>query len=102
MSEAYENMKVQSQLKNTTIGMVLAFCFGSLGLMYSTIKGGLIMLIPTGIAVVLCLTGIGLIVGLPMLFAISVVNAIWAKKACEAHNESVFSMHESEKAHKAA
>lgn len=77
-----ENQKivvVQGAVKSTMVAVILAFLFGPLGMMYSTITGGVIMLIISLIVGLLTL-GFGLLFTWP-------VCVIWAALAADRQNK---------------
>lgn len=88
MSVNVDELRIKSQMKNPNMGMALAFFFGFIGLFYSSPKGSLIMFIPTVVAGVLTAITFGL--GIVLFVPITVINCIWANKACNSHNEKLF------------
>ena len=69
--------------KNMGIALVLAFLFGPLGLFYSTVKGGLIMV---GIAFLVAILTLG--IGLPLVW---IPCVIWAYIATNKYNKELMS-----------
>lgn len=69
--------------KSVFLAVILAFFFGPLGMFYSTVAGGLIMLLLTFIVVPLTL-GLGLLVLIPM-------NLVWAGLAASSSNRRLLS-----------
>ena len=69
--------------KNAGLAAGLALFFGPLGMLYSTIKGAVVMLIVNPI-VGLFTVGIGLIITFP-------IGAFWAYKAAVKYNENLLS-----------
>ncbi len=67
--------------KNVGVAFMLAFFFGPLGLLYSTILGGIVMLI-VSVVVALITLGFGLIVTWPICI-------IWAIIAVNIHNKKI-------------
>lgn len=73
--------KVVVASKSMAVAIILAILFGPLGMLYSTVKGGVIMLILFAIVGVLTV-GIGLFVLWP-------ICVIWAAVAANAHNNQM-------------
>lgn len=67
--------------KSVGVALLLTFLFGPLGMFYSTVKGAIIMLIATGIALVFTF-GIGCFITWP-------VCMIWAAVAASNYNKSL-------------
>jgi len=65
--------------KSMGVAILLAFLFGPLGLLYATVKGGLIMM---GISVLVGIVTFGL--GLVVIWPVCMV---WAAVASKNHNE---------------
>lgn len=76
---------ILTQSKSTGVAVILALLFGGLGLLYATVKGGIIMSIVTVVAWITIVVGIGLIL-VPICHLVSV---IWAVTAVNAHNQSL-------------
>lgn len=72
---------VQGAGKSTMVAVILAFLFGPLGMMYSTVSGGVIMLIISLIVGIFTL-GFGLLFTWP-------VCVIWAALAADRQNKKV-------------
>ncbi len=72
---------VQSVGKSTMVAVILSFFFGPLGMFYSTVTGGIIMLIISLIVGIFTL-GFGLIVTWP-------ICVIWAALAADRQNKNV-------------
>ena len=67
--------------KSVGIALVLSFFFGPLGMLYSTVLGGVIMIIISTIVAIFTL-GLGLIITHP-------ICVIWAIVAANSHNKQV-------------
>ncbi len=67
--------------KSVGVAFLLSFFFGPLGMLYSTVMGGVIMIIVSGIVAVLTL-GFGLLITQP-------ICVIWAIVAANSHNKQV-------------
>jgi len=78
-------MIAQMNQKNLGLGVVLTFFFGGLGLLYSSIPGGILMTILELIAWVLMFVGIGFLI-LPLIHFSSIV---WSIVAINAHNRKL-------------
>lgn len=83
-----ENQNTQNQQtiiiktqKSAGLAAILAFFFGPLGMLYSTILGAVIMFFITGIAIVLT-AGLGLIVTVP-------ICTIWAYMKVSGDNKKM-------------
>jgi hypothetical protein len=76
---AYPNIPVYVPQKSMILSLVLTFFFGPLGMLYSTILGGLIMLVAYVVIGILTL-GWGIAVLHPIAMA-------WGAWAVHAHNE---------------
>lgn len=70
---------VQGAVKSTMVAVILAFLFGPLGMIYSTVSGGIIMLVISLIVGVVTL-GFGLLFTWP-------VCVIWAALAADRQNK---------------
>lgn len=83
MSNTNENVNVvvTKSPKSVGIAIILSFLFGPLGMLYSTILGGIIMFIISIIVAIFTL-GIGLIVTWPICI-------IWAAIAASMHNRKL-------------
>jgi hypothetical protein len=68
--------------KSVGTAIVLSFFFGPLGMLYSTVAGGLIMLVVTPIIVIPTL-GLGLLLTWPICI-------IWAAVAASSHNNKLY------------
>ncbi len=91
MNNQGPNTVILMPTKSMGAGILLALFFGPLGLFYSSVWGGLIMLVLGGVLAVVggVLTGgLGLI---PILFLIGVVSVIWAAIAVNGHNKKILS-----------
>lgn len=71
---------VMKSEKSTGVAIVLALLFGPLGLLYASVKGGIIMFFVTGIAMLFTL-GIGLLITWPAC-------VIWAAVAVNNQNKN--------------
>ncbi len=60
--------------KSVGIALILTFFFGPLGMLYSTISGGIIMLIITGIVALFTL-GVGLLITWPICMIWAAISA---------------------------
>lgn len=69
--------------KNVGVAIILTVLFGPLGMFYSTITGGIVMMVVTLIVAVLTV-GLGLVVTWP-------VCIIWGAMAASAHNKNLMS-----------
>jgi hypothetical protein len=67
--------------KSVGVAILLSFLFGPLGMLYSTIAGGLIMFVVTGISFILT-AGVGLFITWP-------IGIIWAAVAANSHNNRI-------------
>ena len=67
--------------KSVGIAILLSFLFGPLGMLYSTIVGGIVMFFATGIAFLLT-AGLGLFLTWP-------IGVIWAAVAASNHNKKL-------------
>ena len=67
--------------KNMGIAMILTFLFGPLGMLYSTVKGGIIMMV-ISVVVALLTVGVGLFVTWP-------VCLVWTYIAVNKYNENL-------------
>ncbi len=83
MSENQANVVITRSPKSQGIGLILTFLFGSLGLFYASVVGGIIMLIVEVVVAVLTL-GIGLI-------ATHFVCLIWSLIAVSNYNKKLLS-----------
>ena len=79
--EVQKVIVVQAAGKSTMVAVLLSFFFGPLGMLYSTISGGIIMLIITIVVGILTL-GFGLLITWP-------ICVIWAALAAEKQNKKV-------------
>ncbi|MGY5764092.1 hypothetical protein ACXET9_02680 [Brachybacterium sp. DNPG3] len=79
--------------KSVATAFVLTFFFGPLGMLYSTVVGGLVML---GIDLVVSVVGwiltaislgLGLFLLIPAYIVIAIVCLVWSCMAASAHNE---------------
>jgi len=89
MSDTQQNTIVLLPAKSMAAGILLALFFGPLGLFYSSVPGGLIMLIVGGLLAVIggiITGGIGFI---PILVLIGIICVIWAAIAVNRHNKKV-------------
>jgi hypothetical protein len=68
--------------KSVGVALLLAFFFGPLGMLYSTIVGGLIMLVITPVIGIFTL-GLGLLITHP-------ICVIWAAVAANMHNDRLY------------
>lgn len=78
-------MIAQMNQKNLGLGVLLTFFFGGLGLLYSTIPGGITMAILEVIAWLLMFVGIGFVL-VPLIHISSI---IWSIVAINAHNRKL-------------
>lgn len=81
MTQENETARLLIQSKSMAAGVLLALFFGPLGLFYSTLVGGVIMLVVTGVIAVFTL-GVGLLV-------VPLICVIWAVVAVNSHNENL-------------
>lgn len=70
---------VQGAGKSTVVAVILSFLFGPLGMFYSTVMGGIVMLI-ISIVVGIFTLGFGLLFTWP-------ICVIWAALAADKHNK---------------
>lgn len=70
-----------SNKKNIGLALGLALFFGPLGMLYATVKGGLIM-IPVNLIVALFTAGFGLLLTWPICI-------VWAYSATKSHNARI-------------
>ncbi len=73
---------VNAPMKSEGVSIVLTILFGGLGLLYSTIKGGIIMTIVEIINLFLCC----IIIGFFLWPVIHIIAVIWGLKAVRASN----------------
>lgn len=78
-----QSVVVINTRKSMGAGLLLAFFFGPLGLLYASVLGGVVMLVLSIIVAVLTL-GFGLLVMWP-------ITVIWAAIAVNAHNKRLSS-----------
>jgi len=83
MSEGKPNTVVVTSTKNVGLAIILAILFGPLGMLYSTVMGGIIMIFVNLIVGFLTL-GLGLIVTWP-------ICVIWAGVAANSYNKKLTS-----------
>jgi len=76
---------VNAPMKSEGVSIVLTILFGGLGLLYSTIKGGIIMTIVEIINLFLCF----IIIGLFFLPIIHIISVVWGLKAVRASNMEI-------------
>lgn len=81
MSENQANVVITRSTKSQGIGLILTFLFGSLGLFYASVIGGIIMLI-VEVVVAIVTFGIGLIVT-------HIVCLIWSMIAVSNYNKNL-------------
>ena len=67
--------------KNVGIALLLTFFFGPLGMLYSTVTGGIVMLIVSLVVAFLTL-GLGLVITFPICM-------VWAAIAASNHNKEL-------------
>lgn len=84
-----ETAKIMIQSKSVGLGIILAVIFGALGLLYASIKGGVIMMFVEIICILLSIAtlGLGAIILMP---ACHIACAIWANSAIKNHNAALF------------
>lgn len=84
-----ETARIMVQSKSMGLGIVLAIIFGFLGLLYATVKGGLIMGAVELICILLSIVtlGLGAIILMP---ACHIACAIWANVAIKNYNAALF------------
>lgn len=80
-STSPQQIVIVAQPKSMAIAFILTLLFGPLGMLYSTIAGGIIMLI-IYIPAVICTGGIGLFITQPICI-------IWGMVAASAHNKKL-------------
>ena len=73
-----KNVIVVASTKSVGVAIVLSFFFGPLGMLYSTVSGGLIMM-AVSFVFALVTMGLGLLITWPICI-------IWAARAAKAHN----------------
>ncbi len=76
---------ILTQSKSTGLAVVLALLFGGFGLLYATVKGGVIMSIVTFLAWILVFVGIGVVL-VPIC---NIVSVIWAITAVSKHKQEL-------------
>lgn len=81
MAENQNTVIVTQSTKSQGIGLILTFLFGSLGLLYSTVIGGIIMII-VEILVAIFTLGIGLVVT-------HLICIVWSLIAVSAYNKKL-------------
>ena len=81
MENQKQTIVVESK-KSMGIAMILTFLFGPLGLLYSTVKGGIIMFVLSVLAIVLT-AGIGLLVTWPICL-------VWTYTAVKKYNKNLY------------
>lgn len=83
MSRQEQNIQkvvvVQSTGKSTAVAVILSILFGPLGMLYSTVMGGIIMMIISLVVGIFTL-GFGLIITWP-------ICVIWSALAASSHNK---------------
>jgi hypothetical protein len=80
-TQPQKQVVVVQSTKSVGIAILLSVLFGPLGMLYSTIAGGLVMMVVNGIAFFLT-AGIGLIITWP-------IGIIWAGIAASNHNKKL-------------
>ncbi|GEM_PF-5993719 len=83
MQPVSHNTIVIGSQKSVFVAFLLAFLFGPLGMFYSSVAGGLIMLIVSGI-IALLTAGLGLLLTWPLCI-------VWAMIAASGHNRRLAS-----------
>lgn len=76
--QAVPQVVVVTATKSVGISLILTFLFGPLGMLYSTVVGGLIMMV-VSIAVGVCTLGFGLLITWP-------ICVIWGALAVTSYN----------------
>ena len=87
VAELSKQLLFLAQKKSIGIAFVLTFFFGPLGMFYSTVEGGIIMLIITTITVMITFFTFGF--GLFLMFIVGLVCIIWGMIAASEHNEKL-------------
>ena len=82
-----EAAAILTQSKSVGTAVVLTLFFGGLGLLYATVKGGVIMLIVDIVCLLSLLIGIGLVL-IPIARVVSVIVAV---NSVQAHNRRLIS-----------
>lgn len=82
-----ETARLLTARKSPGLAVVLALLFGSLGLFYASIFGGLLMSVATVAAVALTILTAGL--GLPVLVLVWVMSVLWAAVATSRYNRAL-------------
>lgn len=75
------NTTIVIKQKSMGIALILAFLFGPLGMLYSTVAGGIVMFI-ISIPVVLFTGGLGLLLTIPL-------GMVWAAMAVNGYNKQL-------------
>ena len=75
---------VTRNTKNVGIALILTFIFGSLGMFYSTVKGGLIMMIIQALLIIFTLG-----VGFFFIFLLNPICMIWAAISANSYNKKL-------------
>ena len=81
MSETGTIVMALAEQKSVGVAFLLTFLFGPLGMIYSTVKGAIIMMVVGAVVGVFTL-GVGLAVIWP-------VSVLWGVMAANAHNKQV-------------
>ena len=82
-----ETAAIMTQSKSAGTAVVLTLFFGGLGLLYATVKGGLVMIVVDALCFLSILVGIGLIL-VPIARIVSVIIAV---TAVQEHNRRLVS-----------
>ena len=78
MANSTQQIVIVGQQKSMALSIILSFIFGPLGMLYSTIAGGIIMFL-VSLPIIILTGGFGLVILLP-------VYVIWAAIATNSHN----------------
>lgn len=81
--------------KNLSIGFLLSFIFGPLGMLYSTVSGAIIMFIVgifchgIGAIVTIFSLGFGIIFWLVLFLGLKIIHLFWTNSAINEHNNQI-------------
>ncbi|HOW55687.1 MAG TPA: hypothetical protein PLR60_13680 [Syntrophorhabdaceae bacterium] len=78
---------IMIQAKSLGVAIALTIFFGGLGLLYSTIPGGIVMSIVQIIVIIIAVFTLGL--GLILFIPVHIISVIWAIIAIKKYNEKL-------------
>lgn len=84
MTENQQQIVITKSTKNVGIALILTFIFGSIGMFYSTVKGGLIMIL---IQILFIVVTLG--VGVFLVFLLNPICMIWAAISANNYNKQL-------------